>query len=112
MVTYPNKIIFFKDCQKQRDSFFFLTFFLQVNPLSGPIEGKTVLAVIGQDIGRRFEDVLEVSVGGQPCNLTGLDSEYRTGRRYGTLAKMLYLLTDSFFKSLSKILLIFVEAYS
>ena len=56
----------------------------QVEPLSGPIEGNTVLAVIGQDIGRRFEDVVEVRVGDQLCDLAGLASEYQTGKRYGT----------------------------
>ncbi|XP_022111248.1 plexin-B1-like [Acanthaster planci] len=53
---------------------------LEVFPLTGPIEGNTVLAVIGTDIGQRFADVLAVLVGNQPCDLDGLSSHYMTGK--------------------------------
>ncbi|XP_038061899.1 plexin-B-like [Patiria miniata] len=48
-------------------------------PLTGPTEGNTVIDVMGTDIGRRFEDVVSVMVGNQPCDLAGLDSDYKIG---------------------------------
>ncbi|XP_022111250.1 plexin-B-like isoform X2 [Acanthaster planci] len=48
-------------------------------PLTGPIEGNTILAVMGTDIGRRFGDVVAVMVGNQPCDLDGLSSDYLIG---------------------------------
>ncbi|XP_038066372.1 plexin-B-like [Patiria miniata] len=51
----------------------------KVFPLTGPIEGNTVIDVMGTDIGRRFEDVVSVMVGNQPCDLAGLNSDYQTG---------------------------------
>ncbi|XP_022105007.1 plexin-B1-like [Acanthaster planci] len=51
----------------------------EVFPLAGPIEGSTVLTVIGTDIGRRFGDVMAVMVGSQPCDLDGLSSDYVIG---------------------------------
>ncbi|XP_022105398.1 plexin-B-like isoform X2 [Acanthaster planci] len=51
----------------------------EVFPLTGPIEGNTILAVMGTDIGRRFADVVAVMVGNQPCPLDGLSSDYLIG---------------------------------
>ncbi|XP_038069418.1 plexin-A4-like [Patiria miniata] len=51
----------------------------KVFPLTGPIEGNTVIDVMGTDIGRRFEDVVSVMVGDQPCDLAGLNSDYQIG---------------------------------
>ncbi|XP_038069370.1 plexin-B-like [Patiria miniata] len=51
----------------------------KVFPLTGPIEGNTVIDVMGTDIGRRFEDVVSVMVGDQPCDLAGLSSDYQLG---------------------------------
>ncbi|XP_022100549.1 plexin-A2-like [Acanthaster planci] len=50
-----------------------------VNPRSGPIEGNTVIAVFGTDLGRRFEDIDTVMVGNQPCDVAGFASLYSTG---------------------------------
>ncbi|XP_038067021.1 plexin-B1-like [Patiria miniata] len=51
----------------------------EVFPLTGPIEGNTVIDVMGTDIGRRFEDVVSVTVGNQPCDLAGFNSDYQIG---------------------------------
>ncbi|XP_038061900.1 plexin-B-like [Patiria miniata] len=51
----------------------------EVFPLTGPIEGNTVIDVMGTDIGRRFEDVVSVTVGDKPCDLAGLNSDYEIG---------------------------------
>ncbi|XP_022105400.1 plexin-B-like [Acanthaster planci] len=51
----------------------------EVFPLTGPIQGNTILAVMGTDIGRRFGDVRAVMVGNQRCDLDGLDSDYVIG---------------------------------
>ncbi|XP_022105028.1 plexin-B-like isoform X2 [Acanthaster planci] len=51
----------------------------EVFPLTGPIEGNTILTVMGTDIGRRFGDVVAVMVGNQPCDLDGLSSNYVNG---------------------------------
>ncbi|XP_038069360.1 plexin-B-like [Patiria miniata] len=51
----------------------------EVFPLTGPIEGNTVIDVMGTDIGRRFEDVVSVMVGNLPCDLAGLNSDYQIG---------------------------------
>ncbi|XP_038069390.1 plexin-A4-like [Patiria miniata] len=51
----------------------------EVFPLTGPIEGNTVIDVMGTDIGRRFEDVVSVMVGNQPCDLDGLSLDYQNG---------------------------------
>ncbi|XP_038069442.1 plexin-B-like [Patiria miniata] len=51
----------------------------EVFPLTGPIEGNTVIDVMGTDIGRRFEDVVSVMVGDQSCDLAGLSSNYQLG---------------------------------
>ncbi|XP_038069345.1 plexin-B1-like [Patiria miniata] len=51
----------------------------EVFPLTGPIEGNTVIDVMGTDIGRRFEDVVSVMVGNRPCDLAGLNSDYQIG---------------------------------
>ncbi|XP_022111692.1 plexin-B1-like, partial [Acanthaster planci] len=51
----------------------------EVFPLTGPIEGNTILAVMGTDIGRRFNDVVAVMVGNQSCDLDGFSSDYVIG---------------------------------
>ncbi|XP_038061896.1 plexin-B-like [Patiria miniata] len=51
----------------------------KVFPLTGPIEGNTVIDVMGTDIGLRFEDVVSVMVGNQSCDLAGLNSDYQIG---------------------------------
>ncbi|XP_038066354.1 plexin-A4-like [Patiria miniata] len=51
----------------------------EVFPLTGPIEGNTVIDVMGTDIGRRLSDVVRVMVGDQPCDLAGLNSDYQIG---------------------------------
>ncbi|XP_038061689.1 plexin-B-like [Patiria miniata] len=51
----------------------------EVHPLFGPDEGNTIITVMGTNMGRRFSDVQEVSVGGQTCDLYGLESYYQTG---------------------------------
>ncbi|XP_038066814.1 plexin-B1-like [Patiria miniata] len=51
----------------------------EVFPLTGPIEGNTVIDVMGTDIGRRFKDVVSVMVGNRPCDLAGLNSDYQIG---------------------------------
>ncbi|XP_038069355.1 plexin-B-like [Patiria miniata] len=51
----------------------------EVFPLTGPIEGNTVIDVMGTDIGRRSSDVVRVMVGDQPCDLAGLSSHYQLG---------------------------------
>ena len=52
-----------------------------MDPLTGPKEGNTTLDVIGTDIGRRFEDIVAVTVGDKPCNLSGDQSGYEIGQR-------------------------------
>ncbi|XP_038069507.1 plexin-B-like [Patiria miniata] len=51
----------------------------EVFPSTGPIEGNTVIDVMGTDIGRRVSDVVSVMVGNQPCDLAGLNSDYQIG---------------------------------
>ena len=54
---------------------------LQIYPLYGPIEGNTLLTLTGMDLGQRFSDLQEVKVGGQICDLDGLEMYYETGAR-------------------------------
>ena len=49
--------------------------------MSGPIEGNTIVSVIGTDIGREFNSIMNVMIGDQPCNHTGLQSDYVIGYR-------------------------------
>ncbi|XP_033638684.1 plexin-A4-like [Asterias rubens] len=57
----------------------------RVVPVSGPMEGNTVIKVIGTNIGQRFQDVRSVMVGQQPCDLTGLEDQYITGQSVSCL---------------------------
>ncbi len=52
---------------------------LQILPMSGPIEGNTILTLIGTDLGRRFNDVRQITVGGLVCDGSGFQEEYQTG---------------------------------
>ncbi len=49
--------------------------------MTGPIEGNTIVSVMGTDIGRGFHTVLNVTIGAQECHLDGLESYYETGYR-------------------------------
>ncbi|XP_072025087.1 plexin-A2-like [Amphiura filiformis] len=49
-------------------------------PPSGPHEGNTIISVMGTDLGLEFDDIVSVTVGGKPCDISGLSrQEYRTG---------------------------------
>ncbi|XP_038061354.1 plexin-B-like, partial [Patiria miniata] len=50
---------------------------MQVYPLFGPFEGNTLLTVSGTDIGLRYSDVREVTLGGEQCTLENY--AYSTG---------------------------------
>ena len=41
----------------------------QFFPKSGPVAGNTTLAINGSELGRKLEDVTEVSIGGLPCHV-------------------------------------------
>ncbi|XP_070557206.1 plexin-B2-like [Ptychodera flava] len=41
----------------------------EVWPLSGPYEGNTELLVRGNNLGKRFSDIVRIEVGGLPCTL-------------------------------------------
>ncbi|XP_071784059.1 plexin-B-like [Asterias amurensis] len=58
-----------------------------VYPLSGPIEGNTIVSVIGTDIGRGFHTVLNVMIGDQECHLDGLEAYYETGHSVSCLTQ-------------------------
>ncbi|XP_071784060.1 plexin-B-like isoform X1 [Asterias amurensis] len=58
-----------------------------VYPLSGPIEGNTIVSVIGTDIGRGFHTVLNVMIGDQECHLDGLETYYETGHSVSCLTQ-------------------------
>ena len=47
--------------------------------MTGPKEGNTSLDVMGRDIGRRFDDLLEVKVGKKLCDPD--NSSYEIGQR-------------------------------
>ncbi|XP_022105359.1 plexin-B-like isoform X2 [Acanthaster planci] len=49
----------------------------KVYPLFGPIEGNTLITLTGTDIGRRFSDVINVTVAGKICALE--NKNYSTG---------------------------------
>ncbi|XP_071807388.1 plexin-A2-like [Asterias amurensis] len=57
----------------------------QVFPKTGPLEGNTVIAVMGTNIGQQFQDVQSVMVGQQACDLTGLEAQYITGHSVSCL---------------------------
>ncbi|XP_038054123.1 hepatocyte growth factor receptor-like [Patiria miniata] len=58
----------------------------EVHPASGPIEGNTVITLSGTDLGRRFGDV-KSTVGGQVCDIVGLESNYSIGERLSCLVR-------------------------
>ena len=49
--------------------------------MSGPIEGNTIVSVMGTDIGTGFHTVLNVMIGDQECYLDGLEAYYEIGHR-------------------------------
>ncbi|XP_033645766.1 plexin-B-like [Asterias rubens] len=51
----------------------------EILPTSGPIQGNTSLTLSGTDLGRQFDDVQEITVGGQPCDASDFRGEYQTG---------------------------------
>ncbi|XP_071810406.1 plexin-B-like isoform X1 [Asterias amurensis] len=51
----------------------------EILPTSGPIEGNTALTLSGTDLGRRFDDVQNITVGGLPCDASDFREEYQTG---------------------------------
>lgn len=55
--------------------------FCQVRPLSGPLEGGTLLTVQGRNLGRRAKDV-SVDIGGVPCFV--LENQYKVSQRWVT----------------------------
>ncbi|XP_071784052.1 plexin-A4-like isoform X2 [Asterias amurensis] len=59
-----------------------------VYPLSGPIEGNTIVSVMGTDIGRGFHTVLNVMIGAdQECHLDGLEAYYEIGHSVSCLTQ-------------------------
>ncbi|XP_071784047.1 plexin-A4-like isoform X2 [Asterias amurensis] len=58
-----------------------------VYPLSGPIEGNTIVSVMGTDIGRGFHTVLNVMIGDQECHLDGLEAYYEIGHSVSCLTQ-------------------------
>lgn len=53
----------------------------QLDPLSGPVEGGTVLTISGSNLGQRAEDVQNsVTVAGIPCSV--INSRYEVSSRY------------------------------
>ena len=56
--------------------------YLQVNPLTGPQEGGTIIAISGIDLGQKFDDVLLVTIGGEVCAVEGFEDYYMVGSRY------------------------------
>ncbi|XP_030828491.1 plexin-A4-like [Strongylocentrotus purpuratus] len=51
------------------------------DPLSGPINGRTRLEIIGTDIGVVFDDVLQILIHDLECDLTGMGEYYQPGQR-------------------------------
>ncbi|XP_071784063.1 plexin-B-like [Asterias amurensis] len=58
-----------------------------VYPLSGPIEGNTIVSVMGTDIGTGFHTVLNVTIGDQECHLDGLEAYYEIGHNVSCLTQ-------------------------
>ncbi|XP_071784057.1 plexin-B-like isoform X2 [Asterias amurensis] len=58
-----------------------------VYPLSGPIEGNTIVSVMGTDIGTGFHTVLNVMIGDQECHLDGLEAYYEIGHSVSCLTQ-------------------------
>ncbi|XP_022111254.1 plexin-B-like [Acanthaster planci] len=52
---------------------------MMIYPLFGPDEGNTIITVMASDLGRRFSDLREVTIGGQICDFHDLEMYYRTG---------------------------------
>ena len=57
-----------------------MCFVLQIEPLTGLIEGGTVLIITGSNLGQRAEDIQHsVTVAGVPCNV--IPSSYEVSSR-------------------------------
>lgn len=53
---------------------------LQLDPVSGPVEGGTVVTISGSNLGQRAEDIQgSVTVAGVPCNV--IHSRYEVSSR-------------------------------
>lgn len=53
----------------------------QLDPLSGPVEGGTVVTISGSNLGQRAEDVQNsVTVAGIPCSV--INSRYEVSSKY------------------------------
>ncbi|XP_033647915.1 plexin-B-like [Asterias rubens] len=51
----------------------------EIFPLTGPVNGNTILTLYGTDFGRRFSDIQAVIVGGRICDFAELEMYYLTG---------------------------------
>lgn len=59
----------------------YVVFSFQIMPLSGPVEGGTVVTVSGSNLGQRAEDIQHsVTVAGVPC--TVIPDRYEVSSRY------------------------------
>lgn len=51
----------------------------QIFPVSGPVEGGTIVTIVGRELGMRMEDLAgAITVAGVPC----IPIEYQVSRRY------------------------------
>lgn len=58
----------------------------QIEPLSGLLEGGTLLTISGSNLGQKVEDILQsVLVAGIPCSV--IPSLYEVSSRYSTCAR-------------------------
>ena len=65
-------------------------FLLQIKPLSGPIEGGTLVAIEGSDLGLKQEDVRDkIHIGHVPCTLVDYQVSVRIVCRTGAVDKEL-----------------------
>ncbi|XP_041460479.1 plexin-A4-like isoform X2 [Lytechinus variegatus] len=53
----------------------------RIFPMSGPIEGNTLVEIIGSDLGQSFSDIASIMLGQHSCNPAGLQESYRVGSR-------------------------------
>ena len=47
----------------------FNIYFFQFYPRTGPLEGNTVLEINGTELGRKFDDITNVTIGGVSCHV-------------------------------------------
>ncbi|XP_030856367.1 plexin-A4 isoform X2 [Strongylocentrotus purpuratus] len=53
----------------------------KIFPMSGPIEGNTLVEIFGSDLGQKFSDIDSIMLHQQLCNRTGLEESYQVGSR-------------------------------